>query len=114
MSTVLLCPPRRPSASYRVTRSRRESSSALARPAMPEPTTAIRRRPPVTIPSSSPIFMLASARVQSFAPETVAQAEWLWMDSKFSEATCQAAMRGSARRRRAMSRTRSSTNFGLS
>src|SRR5436309_16127930 len=40
-STVWLWPPRRGSASYRVTRWRRASSHAAARPEMPAPTTAI-------------------------------------------------------------------------
>src|SRR5690349_21148348 len=43
-----------------------------------------------------------------------ANAEWLWMDSKFSASTSKPSMRGSRASAAATSRTRSSTNFGLS
>jgi ribosomal protein L19 len=43
-----------------------------------------------------------------------AYAEWLWIDSKFSDSTTYAPMRASALSLAATSRTMSSTNFGLS
>src|SRR5262249_35540843 len=55
-----------------------------------------------------------SHRCASLSCSIIAYAEWLWMDSKFSDSTEYAAIRSSALRRVATSRTISSTNLGLS